>query len=193
MGSHKGLISVLVLAAALWLGGCGDGPKISPAGEELANSLSRELALLTPVVVGPLKDKDLAAADAALQKVFTQRHAAGRTMTLGVVLLDDKGVEMAARYPDLNDPDGIADENPKNDYGSYEAVKKALKSKTVTKAVLHTDQWGRMLVACAPVPSQGPVLGIVVLVLAADDPLVGTTVSPEEFKDLDIKITGPAE
>lgn len=173
---------VLTLCA---LGGCQNGPDVGAEGRKAARNLGDELAYCVPLIEPALAGGKAKVAG-ALAGAFAQRARQGRPLKYGLAVLDAAGILVAAHYPEKGQPDGVAESQVLENYGNYEAVKTALNEDCITKAVLHSPQWGRIPVVCCPLEAGDKVAGLLVLVVDPEDRALGGGLDDECFMALDI-------
>ena len=168
---------ILLGLAALLVWGCQAKP-LSPGAANFKHEIKHCLNDLSAALQEPVARRDVAAINAALNKVESPALKLCRMCPFQIGILDRCGQALAT-YPPR--PGGTQGKN----YSSYFLVSKALNSKKIQQQRFYLQNGNQLYIICAPILKNGNVIGLVALAINSTDAANRWGITDKEFLALD--------
>ena len=125
----------------------------------------------------PVANKDVAATNAALEKVESPAVKLCRLCPFQVGVLNQAG-EALVTYPPKSS-------NNRNNYSNYGLITKAINSKKIQQQRFFLQNGSGLYMICAPLVREGNVIGLVVIALNSADATKRWGLTEKDFLALD--------
>ena len=174
----RALLWLTILVAATLLLGCqAKPPPLSPAAASFKHEIKNCLTNLSVALMEPVAKKDVAAINAALEKVESPAVKLCRLCPFQVGVLSPLG-EALAIYPPKSG-------NGRKNYSSYDLVTKAINTKKIQQQRFFLQDGSELYIICAPLVREDKVIGLIVIAINSREAEKRWGFQGEEFLDLD--------
>lgn len=167
----------LVVAATLLLGCQAKPAPLSPAAASFKHEIKTCLTNLSAALMEPLAKKDMAAINAALEKVESPAVKLCRLCPFQVGVLNPFG-ETLAIYPPRSG-------NGTKNYSNYDLITKAIHSKKIQQQRFFLQNGSELYIICAPLVREDKVIGLIVVAVNSKDAENRWGLKEKEFLSLD--------
>lgn len=172
------LFGLALLAATTLLFGCQAKPApLSPAAASFKHEIKTCLTNLSTALMEPVANKDLAAINAALEKVESPAVKLCRLCPFQVGVLNRLG-ETLAIYPPRSG-------NGTKNYSSYDLITKAIHSKKIQQQRFFLQNGSELYIICAPLVREDNVIGLVAIAVNSVDAAKRWDLKEKEFLVID--------
>jgi hypothetical protein len=168
---------VLMVAASLFCGCQAKPAPLSPAAATFKHEIKTCLGNLSIVLMEPVANKDVAAINAALEKVESPAVKLCQLCPFQVAVLNQSGENLATYPPKTGN-------NGKN-YSSYDLVTKAISSRKIQQQRFYLRDGSELYIICAPLVRQGNVIGLVAIAVNSEDAKKTWGFTEKDFLSLD--------
>jgi hypothetical protein len=167
----------LVVAATLLLGCQAKPPPLSPAAASFKHEIKNCLTNLSATLMEPVAKKDVAAINAALEKVESPAVKLCRLCPFQVGVLNQFG-EALAIYPPRSG-------NGTKNYSNYDMVTKATSSKKIQQQRFFLQNGSELYIICAPLVRENKVIGLIAIAINSKEAENRWGFQTKEFLGLD--------
>jgi hypothetical protein len=150
---------------------------MSQAAANFKNEIKTCLANLFPALMEPVANKNIAAINAALEKVESPAVKLCRLCPFQMGVLNQFG-EILAIYPPRTG------NNTKN-YSSYDLVTKAINTKKIQQRRFYLQNGSELYIICAPIVREDKVIGLVAIAVNSEDAVKKWGLTGKDFLGLD--------
>jgi hypothetical protein len=168
---------ILGLAAAL-IWGC-QAKKLSPGAANFKHEIKQCISDLSTVLKGPVSQKNVAAINAALEKVESPALKLCRLCPFQIGVLDQYGQALATYPPRKGGNQG-------KNYSGYVLVSKALNSKKIQHQRFYLQDGTQLYIICAPLLKDDQVIGLVAIAVNSVDAAKRWGLTEKDFMALDL-------
>lgn len=167
----------LVVAATLLLGCQAKPAPLSPAAASFKHEIKNCLNNLSTALIEPVAKKDVAAINAALEKVESPAVKLCRLCPFQIGVLNPSG-EALALYPPRSG-------NGTKNYSNYDLVTKAIRSKKIQQQRFFLQNGSELYIICAPLVREDKVIGLIAIAINSKDAENKWDFKEKEFLSLD--------
>ena len=179
LGKSRAFCGSLLVAAALLFCGCqAKQPTLSPEAAHFKHDIKTCLDNLSATLREPVAQKDVAAINAALEKVESPAVKLCRLCPFRIGVLDKFGEALAVYPPQPNRYQG-------KNYSGYKLISEALKSKRIQQQRFYLQNGSELFIICAPLLQQDNVIGLVAIAVNSVEAAKKWGISDKQFLALD--------
>ena len=158
----KGQVWLVMVVAAILFCGCQAKPApLSPAAAIFKQEMKTCLANLSSSLMEPVAKRDVAAINAALEKVESPAVKLCRLCPFQIGVLDQSGEGLATYPPQAG--------NSMKNYSGYDLVTKAISSKKIQQQRFYLEDGSELYIICAPLVRGGKVIGLIAVAVNAEE------------------------
>ena len=171
------LLWLALLVMATFLCGCQAKPApLSPGVASFKQEITNCLTNLSAALMEPVAKKDVAAINAALEKVESPAVKLCRLCPFQVGVLDQSGAALAMYPPRAG--------NGTKNYSNYGLMTKAISSKKIQQQRFFLQNGSELYIICAPLVHGDKVIGLVAIAVNSDDAAKRWGLTEKEFLGL---------
>jgi hypothetical protein len=177
------MMQKFTLRAHFWLGlliattlfcGCQAKPApLGPAAASFKHEIKTCLSNLSTALMEPVADKDVAAINAALEKVESPAVKLCRLCPFQVGVLNQSG-EALTTYPPRSG-------NGTKNYSSYDLIAKVINSKKIQQQRFFLQNGSELYIICAPLLREDKMIGLVAIAVNSEDAAKRWNLTEKEF------------
>jgi hypothetical protein len=171
------LCLALVVAAPLLFGCQAKPPPLSPAAASFKHEIKACLTNLSGTLLEPVAKKDMAAINAALEKVESPAVKLCRLCPFQIVVLSPLGDTLAI-YPPRSG-------NGTKNYSNYDLITKAINSKKIQQRKFFLQNGSELYIICAPLVRENKVIGLIAIAINSKEAEKRWGFQAKEFVGLD--------
>jgi hypothetical protein len=154
----RGLLWLALVVAATHLFGCqAKPPPLSPAAASFKHEIKSCITNLSAALMEPVAKKDVAAINAALEKVESPAVKLCRLCPFQVGVLNSVG-EALAIYPPRSG-------NGTKNYSNYDLITKVISSKKIQQQRFFLQNGSELYIICAPLVRENKVIGLIAIAI----------------------------
>lgn len=168
---------VLLIATTLFCGCQAKPAPLSPGAASFKHEIKGCLNNLFTALMTPVANKDVAAINAALEKVESGAVKLCRLCPFQIGVLNQFG-EALATYPPKSG-------NGAKNYSSYDLITKAINSKKIQQRRFFLQNGSGLYIICAPLVREEKVIGLVAIAVNSEDAAKRWNFTEKDFLDID--------
>jgi hypothetical protein len=176
--NSRHIIWIGLVVSAIFFFGCQSKPApLSPAAVTFKKEIKDCFANLSPTLMEPVAKKDVAAINAALEKVESPAVKLCRLCPFQLGVLNQFG-EALTTYP-------IKSANNGKNFSNYDLVTKTINTKKIQRQRFFLQNGSELYMVCAPLIREGKVIGLVVIAVDSENAEKRWGLKEKEFLALD--------
>ena len=170
------LALVSLLAAVAFLGCQSQESRLRPGAAEFKKEVQDCIAILKTALIEPLSKRDIPAINETLKKVEPEAIKLCRMCPFRIGVLNQEGYTLTV-YPPKEDTIG--------NFSNYEVVIQALKNRRTATQRFFLQDGSQIYLICVPILQEDQVLGILALVVSAEEAKKRWDMTAPEFLAID--------